>query len=315
VTIGGVLLLYAVAVGGGGAAWFRRAQWPARSPGLGIAAYLAAAWSVLAALALAGVTLAVPTTALGGGLSNAIGACVRRLRAEYATPGGSTFAVVGIAVAAALVLRAAGASIVQVSTMRRHARRQVALARLVGRPDPRLGALVVADDQPTAFCIGGAQPTIVFTAAALEWLDAAQLEAVLAHERAHLACRHHRLQAAARVLARTLPFVPLLRHAPDEIGRLVEMHADDAATRSHEPAVLASALVALATAPAAPPALAVGATDALVRMRRLLTPPPPLTRRSRRAVSALVGLLAVLPVVTAGIPAMIALALGRIPPQ
>jgi len=315
VSVGGVLLLYAVAVGVGGASWFRHAQWPARSPGLGIAVYLAAAWSVLAAVALAGVTLAVPTTAVGGGLSNAIGACVRRLRAEYATPGGITLAVVGIAIPVALTLRVAVAAIVPLSSMRRHPRRQVALARLVGRPDPHLGALVVDDDQPTAFCIGGAQPTIVFTAAALEWLDDTQLEAVLAHERAHLSYRHHRLQAAARVLGRTLPFVPLLRDAPAEIGRLVEMHADDVATRSHDRSVLATALVALATAPARPPALAVGGTDALARMRRLLTPPPPLTRRTRRAVAALVGLLAVLPVVTAGIPAMIALALGRIPPQ
>ena len=314
-TVGGVLLLYAVVVGTAGLTWFRRAQWPARSPRLGIAVYLAAAWSVLAALALAGVTLAVPTTVLGGGISDAIGACVKRLRAEYATPGGLTCAVIGIAISAAVVLRVALAAVVQVSAMRKHAHRQVELAHLVGHPATDLGAVIVDDDQPTAFCVGGARPTIVLTSTAIESLDERQVHAVLAHERAHLAHHHPRLQLAARLLSRSLPFLPLLHEAPQEVGRLVEMHADDVATLEHDRSVLATALVALATAPARRSVLAVGATDALLRMRRLLAPPLPLTDRTRRVMCGLVGLLVVLPVLTAGTPALIALALGRVPQQ
>ena len=63
---------------------------PAQSPrsAAAIVICLAAGWSVVAALGLAGLTLAVHATALGGWLSHLIGACVLRLRATYATPGG-----------------------------------------------------------------------------------------------------------------------------------------------------------------------------------------------------------------------------------
>jgi hypothetical protein len=314
-TVGGLLLVYAVTVGTAGLQWFRRARWTGRSPYLGVAVYLAAAWSVLAALALAGLTLAVPATALGGGISHVLGACVLRLRAEYATPGGAAVAGVGIAVSAALVVRVAAATIAQVTAMRAQAGRQVQLARLVGRDEPDLGALVVDSDQPSAFCVGGSQPTIVFTSAALDALDPRQIRAVLAHERAHLVHHHHWMQTAARVLARALPVIPLLREAPDQLGRLIEMHADDVAVVDHERSVLATALVTLATAPARQPALAAAATDALARMRRLLAPTPPLPRAGRRAVTATAALLVVLPVLMAGTPALIALALGRVSPQ
>src|SRR5258708_1212422 len=78
-----------------------RARWMGRAPLLGILTYLAAGWSVLAALGLAGLTVAVHATALGGGLSQVIGACVRRLRALYAAPGGATVAELGLILAAA----------------------------------------------------------------------------------------------------------------------------------------------------------------------------------------------------------------------
>ena len=63
-----------------------RAGWAVRAPLPGIIIWLGAAWSVVAAVGLAGLTLAVHATALGGGLSHLIGACVLRLRAAYATP-------------------------------------------------------------------------------------------------------------------------------------------------------------------------------------------------------------------------------------
>jgi Zn-dependent protease with chaperone function len=314
-TVGGVLLVYAVAVGTAGLAWFRRARWPSRSPSLAAALYLASAWSVLAALTLAGLTLAVPATALGGGISDVLGACVLRLRAEYATPGGAVVAGLGIAVSTALVLRCAGATFAEVSAMRAQARRQVDLAQLVGRDEPGLGALVVDSEQPCAFCVGGAQPTIVFTSAALDALDRRQLSAVLAHERAHLTHGHHRLQTVAKVLARALPIVPLLREAPGELGRLIEMHADDVAAVEHDRSVLATALVTLATGPARQPALAAAATDAIARMRRLLAPAPPLNLAGRQLARASVALLVLFPGLMAGTPAFIALAMGRVSPQ
>jgi Zn-dependent protease with chaperone function len=60
-------------------------------------------------------------------------------------------------------------------------------------------------------------------------LDPEQLTAVLAHERAHLAGRHHLLLAITRSLAAVAPFVPIFARGTGEVARLAEMRADDAA--------------------------------------------------------------------------------------
>jgi Zn-dependent protease with chaperone function len=159
---------------------------------------------------------------------------------------------------------------------------------------------------------------VVLTTGALAALDQGQLDAVLAHERAHLAGRHHRLLAMARIGRQVLPFLPLLQDAAAPLARLVEMHADDAATRSRDPRALATALVALATAaspvpaPAAP-TLAAAATDAVQRIHRLLGPVEPLGRARRQLLRATASALALTPVALALAPAMLALALGRVP--
>jgi len=81
VTVAAVLVAYAATLGVLVPGMLRRATWTARAPLLAIVTYLAAGWSVVAALGLAGLTLAVHATALGGGLSDLIGACVHRLQA------------------------------------------------------------------------------------------------------------------------------------------------------------------------------------------------------------------------------------------
>src|SRR5258706_5505937 len=77
----------------------------AQAPLLAIVAYLTAGWSVVAALGLAGLTLAVHVSALSGGLSHLIGACVLRLRETYGTPGEATVAGLGLTLAGAVAAR------------------------------------------------------------------------------------------------------------------------------------------------------------------------------------------------------------------
>ena len=157
---------------------------------------------------------------------------------------------------------------------------------------------------------------MVLTTGAVQALDPGQLDAVLAHERAHLAGRHHWLVALARIGREVLPFLPLMRDAEDQVARLVELHADDAATRARDPRLLATALVVLAT-PASPPspapALAAGATDSIQRIHRLLGPCEPLGRVRRQLLRATAAALALTPVLLALTPAVIALALGKLP--
>jgi Zn-dependent protease with chaperone function len=331
VTVAAVLLAYAVGVGTLGARMLARASWTARAPLLAILTYLAAAWSVVAALGLVGLTLAVHATALGGALSQLIGACVLRLRATYATPGGAAVAGAGLILAGAVAVRTALTAASHLRVTRRQAQQHAHTARLVGRPEPDLGAVLVEHSQPAAYCVAGRHPTVIVTTGALQALAPRQLDAVLAHERAHLAWRHHRLLAIARISRRALPFLPLMRDAEVQVERLVELHADDAATQARDPASLATALVVLAAAaatsasasapapapapvPAAPaPVLASAATDAVQRIHRLLRPAEPLARSRRLLLRAAAAALVLGPLAMALAPAVLALALGRVP--
>jgi bla regulator protein blaR1 len=314
VIIGTALLAYAAAVGVLGPRLTRQAAWPDRAPMLAIAGYLAAAWSVIVAIALAGLTLAVHGTAIGGGLSDLIGACARRLRDTYATPGGSAAAVLGLALAGVVVVRAVLTSAARLRAARREALRHAQTARLVGREMPGLKATVVEHPSPAAYCLGGRQPTVVLTTGALRLLNPAQLTAVLAHERAHLAGRHHLLMTMARAGRVVFPFVPLLREADTQVARLAELHADDAAARACDSgSVVAAALVTLATGGSHEPAMAAAATDVARRVTRLLRPAEPLRRAHRLFLRAGVAGLALCPLLLALTPALVALALGPVP--
>ena len=312
-TVAAVLLAYAACAGTAGARMLGRGRWAARAPLLAIITYLAAAWSVVAALGLAGLTLAVHATALGGGLSQLIGACVLRLRDAYATPGGATAAGLGLTLAAAVLARTALTAATHLRAVRRQAVRHAQTARLVGRPDPALGAVLVDHAQPAAYCVAGPHPTVILTTAALQALDPDQVDAVLAHERAHLASHHHRLLAIARIGRQILPFLPLMRDADRQITRLAEMHADDTATAARGTGPLATALAVLAAAAGPAPGLAAAATDAVQRIQRLLRPAEPLGRVRRQLLRAGAAALALTPVLLALTPAIVALALGRVP--
>ena len=93
-------------------------------------------------------------------------------------------------------------------------------------------AFVLDATRPAVYCVPGRPATIVLTTGALAVLDPEQLTAVLAHERAHLAGRHHLLLAVTRSLAAVAPLVPLFARGTAEVARLAEMRADDAARRA-----------------------------------------------------------------------------------
>ena len=167
--------------------------------------------------------------------------------------------------------------------------------------------------QPTAYCVAGRQPTVILTTGAVQALDPGQLDAVLAHERAHLTGRHHSLLAMARISREVLPFLPLMRDTEAQVARLVELHADDAAIRARDPRLLATAIVVLATSASPAAALAAGATDSVQRIHRLLGPSEPLGRVRRQLLRASAAVLAVTPLLLALTPAVLALALGKLP--
>ena len=82
---------------------------------------------------------------------------------------------------------------------------------------------------------------------------------------------------------------------------------------TRDPRALATALVVLAASATPAPALAAAATDAVLRINRLLRPAEPLGTLRRHLLRTLAAGLALLPVVFALAPAVLALALGRVP--
>jgi Zn-dependent protease with chaperone function len=298
VTAAVLLAAYAAAAGLLAPAALRRG-WAARSPRLGISLWLAltGSWTVAVVLAVLGATAPSRMTWLepppGAG---------QALLAGLA-PGGTAVAVGGLLLAAAVVLRAGWCLASELARSRRDQREHAAVVAATGRPCPELGVVVLDHDAPAAYCMPSGRYRLVVSAGALTALGTDQLQAVLAHERAHLRYRHHLMLAATAALARAFPRVPLLAQAGPELGVLAEMVADDAAARRHGPDHLARALVILARAGTRPAALAAGGPAAIARVQRLLAPP---SKRQARCVrlAATAGLL--LPAAIACLPLIVA---------
>jgi Zn-dependent protease with chaperone function len=196
----------------------------------------------------------------------------------------------------------------RVAGARRRASEHAQAARITGRRFPGTGlpplstAVVLETPQPAVYCVPGRPATIVLTTGALAVLDPPQLLAVLAHEHAHLAGRHHLLVTLGKAMRAGFPAVPLFARGAEEVARLAEMRADDVAARRSGRDTLLQALVAMGTGTSLPtPATALAATGAIVsaRVYRLLDPPG----RTRRAYHGL-ALSAVL-VALAAVPALL----------
>ncbi|MQA03873.1 MAG: M48 family metalloprotease [Streptosporangiales bacterium] len=307
-----ILVGYAVLLGALGIGVLRRAGWVDRAPRLGILAWLAVVASMLAAIVLAGFSLAVPIRWVSGDLAELLRACVMALRAQYATPGGTVVGVVGAVLAVTVLTRIAFclvATVAEAGALRRRHRRVLAM---IGRHDRGLDAIVVDHDVPAAYCLPGRPAQVVVTSTALADLAADEIDAVLAHERAHLRGRHHLLTVAVVGLARAFPFVPTFLVARAEVDRLVELIADDAATRCCSRLAVADALLTVA-APAPAGALGAGGSSTADRIRRLIGPGGRLSWRQRLVGVFAVAVLFAVPVLIAVGPAVAATQLTYCP--
>lgn len=299
----GALLGWAALLAVLGPAVLGRAGWPTRSPRLGLLVWQAASGSFVAALVLGGLALSVPATVLSGGLADLLTNCVMAVRDAYRTPVGAGAAGAGLVLAVGVTGRVGWCLSRGLHQAVRRRREHAQGLALVAHRDDTLGALVVPHPAPRAYCLPGRGATIVVTSATVARLHPDELAAVLAHERAHLRARHHLVVAAAAALARAFPKVPLLRDAAAAIPALVEMAADDTASRCTNPARVATALAALAEAVAPAAALAASGPGALRRVQRLLRPAAPLSLVATTAVLGLTIALLVAPAVTALAPA------------
>lgn len=146
------------------------------------------------------------------------------------------------------------------------------------------GTRVVRDARPVAHVLPGATPTVVLSDGLIDRLEGPELEAVLAHERAHALLRHGRLLLVARLCVAVAPFLrPVMTRYEFFLERVADEHA---ARCCGDRLIVARALARTAVARgglAFSPAIAgVGVLD---RVNALRFPQP----RAPRSLVALAG--------------------------
>lgn len=129
---------------------------------------------------------------------------------------------------------------------------------------------------PVIYCVPSRTHPIVVSSGALDQLEDTELQAVLAHERAHLRNRHHVLLTVVDALAAALAWLPAFRDARRHLPLLLEMTADEIAAHRWGRETVAMALRKLAIAPSPAGGLAAGGSTTSQlgqRLTRLETTP------------------------------------------
>jgi Zn-dependent protease with chaperone function len=297
------LLLYSFTVAVLGPRLLTRLTRAGVAPRLGVVAWLVAIGSVVGSWAIAVAFLAVELFRDWDQPGHTVSACLATLREAAAGRAGVLvqiglflLATVAVAAVAVVVWRLSRSVVRARASTHEHAR----MTRIAGRHIDGLEAVILDAPQRVAYCVPGRPNTIVVTSAAMDALDARHLDAVLSHERAHLAGHHHLILALTRGLATILPRVELVTIGAAQVARLLEMCADDTAARTHGPATVLGALLALSgVGPIPSGALGASGVGVLARATRLATPPRPAQRiRVCLLLAAVSALLAVGPVLT-----------------
>lgn len=195
------------------------------------------------------VALAAVLSALGAGLSMVTDSTLR--------PGSNglwyVVAVVALLLTVVVLARLLLSGHRVGTRVRAMRRRHRELVDLLSAEDAA-GVRVLAHDAPMAYCLPGlAQSRVVVSAGTYNRLAPDEMEAVVAHERAHLRARHDLVLEAFTVLYEAFPRLVSSEAALREIRLLVEVLADRAARRRSGSRPLARALVALANSPGPAP--------------------------------------------------------------
>jgi Zn-dependent protease with chaperone function len=280
------------------------ARWPARSPAVALVLWQSIA--LAGGLSMIGSLLAGGLIPFGTSLRDGIRSLTGHLL-EGSLPAGMSFAS-ALLLCGALIL--GGHLLLNLAATffraQRQHRRHHHLIGLLSEPLPdRPGTRVINHDAPVAYCLPGAtRSATVLSAGLLRLLDADQLRAVIAHERAHLLQQHHLVLLAFKSWHSALPWFPIANRAENAVALLVEMLADDRARRVVSDLTLATAIALVGSAHQVDP---LGADVVLAdepdhpfdlvtpRVRRLIEPPPPLPLSQTVAVVAGAAALLLLP--------------------
>ncbi|MFL6112111.1 MAG: M56 family metallopeptidase [Catenulispora sp.] len=265
-----------------------RAAWPKRHARAAIALWQAV--GIAGGLSLIGAPLAIGVAPLDGHLRTGLVELGRDAMHSRVPSALGLPQEIALALAGMLAVRLVGVTSLSALRIERDLRRQRDAVDLAAEhADHQLRVLEHA--APAAYCLPGTRPRIVITEGTIAALAADELEAVLAHERAHARWRHELVVQPFVAWESALPLPPA-RRATAAVTMLVEMLADDHAAHAVGRPALARALVAIggtagpvpnhrAKTGTATVAAATATTPTLTRVQRLVrkAPPPSPTER------------------------------------
>lgn len=281
-----VLLVSGALLTGAGARALAGARWPARDPVGAIVLWQAI--GLTSGLSLVGAGVVHGVSPLGPALLPALESLARNAVALRPWAGLGWSHLAALAAAAALGGRLVTVLPVAVVRTLRARRRHRAMVDLLTTPWPdRPGARVLDHPLPVAYCLPGLRSRVVVSTGALDRLEPAQLDAVLAHEQAHLTERHDLVVLPFVAWGAALPWSSGVRRSQFAVATLIELRADDRARATHRAADLATAIRRVESAGGSTTATAPSLTSAVAaatRVARLEDPEPPLPRAARRLV-------------------------------
>jgi Zn-dependent protease with chaperone function len=167
--------------------------------------------------------------------------------------------------------------------------------------------VVLEDVRPEAWSLPGPSARLVVTTGALRRLNDQELAAVLAHERGHVRARHHWLISCAEALSAAFPGARVFTAFREETGRLVELAADDTASRRHGRLAVALALLELNDGRAVFGGCPAPRGEVPERVDRLLAGEPRLSVGRRMRLTAAALAVPAVPVLLAFAPGLHAL--------
>lgn len=126
---------------------------------------------------------------------------------------------------------------------------------------------VLEHPTPTAYCLPGSRRRVVLTQGTIDTLPGRELDAVLAHERAHLAARHDLVLEFFTVVHEAVPAFIRSDRALREVQLLIEVLADRAAVREVGALPTARAIVLMAGGPKPAGSMAIREAPSAARVR------------------------------------------------
>jgi Zn-dependent protease with chaperone function len=280
------LAVLAIVLFGPAGVLLARSIWPRTAPRAAVVLWQAT--GLAGALAAIGSGLAVTVAPMHVRLLTGVRRLIEQARAGHPLAGLGVYGAIGLTVATDVsAVLIAGLIATTIHTARTRLRHRRVLDLVGTRSELIPGALLLDDPRAAAYYLPGLRPRIVVSAGTLGLLSNGGLAAVLDHERGHARERHSIVMLPFASMDTLLRWMPYARRARSEVADLLEMAADDYATRKNDRHALATALVAMSTSSTSYTCTFAASTTGLVaRVTRLIEPSQPSRTTAAVAIGA-----------------------------